>query len=264
VTPPAYKDVSAFEYLGGFQRTISAKVFCSPYWQEVCCREHDTPIGRKVRIDLSLYPPGGKDGTAMRRCEVCAKWTPPDSPAITCCDCRTEAEEEAFEQRLRCIHQDGDDGLIRVLVRLRWKRTHVRPREEGVDGERPDESAFLPEELQDRQDDSLPSVEEYTLFEQQTTTGRHWLAEVLDMPQRNTTRRSAGAVARAIRRHLAWVAKDAFRRAAGCSVILLPDSDDALKEEIACYKTTGQLMPRAKLQYRVNPRVRYRRPVSRA
>lgn len=242
--------------------TLLEKVFCSPYWQDLCCQELETPAGRKVRVDLSLYPPGGRDRTAMCRCEVCAKWTPPDFPSTFCCDCRTETEEEAFEQRLRHIHDNDDDELVRALVRLRWARPYIRPQHED-DDKRPDETAFLPDHFRERQDDSMSSMEALTFFEQQGTSGRHWLAEALDAPDKPVPRRSAGAVVRAIRRHLTWVGKDTPRRAIGCSVILLPDKDDALREEIACYETTGEIMLRARLRNRVNPRLRYRRSASR-
>jgi hypothetical protein len=78
------------------------------------------------------------------------------------------------------------------------------------------------------------------------------------MPERPTPRRSTSAVARAIRRHLLWVGRDTPRRAIGCAVILLPDGDDALREEIAHYEATGRVMPRARLRKRINPRTPYR------
>jgi len=59
-------------------------------------------------------------------------------------------------------------------------------------------------------------------------------------------------------RHLDWVDRGIPRRAIECTVILLPESEDKLREEIADYESTGSLKPRAKQQDTVNPRVRYR------
>ena len=61
-----------------------------------------------------------------------------------------------------------------------------------------------------------------------------------------------------IRRHLEWVARDTPRRAVGCSVVLLPDDEAKLTEEIAYHETTGHIMPRARRQNTVNPRIPYR------
>ena len=259
VTQTACKEVSIFEYLGGFQAVLQTKVFCSPYWQENCCREVETPRGKMIRIDHDTYPPGGKSQTAMRRCSICGKWAPRDVTEPACPDCITETQEQVFAEHLRLIREDGEYGLIRALLRLHWKRHYIRPRKANDDGG-PDESAFLPDHLIELQDDSLlPMTPEMLTFpEQQTTSGRHWLAEVLDMPEKPVQRTSAGAVARTIRRHLLWAAKDSPRRAIGCSVILLPESEEKLREEIIHYETTGHIEARATRQDTVSPRIRYR------
>jgi len=251
MTQAAYRDVTIFEYLGGFEATLRCKVFCSPYWQDICCTEVATNDGRKVRIDLSCYPPGGKDQTAMGRCVVCGKWAPWDYVAGACIDCPAEAGEQAFVDYLRGVYErTGDDELIRRLVKLHWARPFIRSRpaeeDEKKDDKKPDETALLPEHLAARQNDSLPETESLTFFEHQTVAGRHWLAEALDIPEKPTRRHSIGAVALALRRHLAWVARDSRRRAVGCSVVLPLEDTDSLQEEIDNYAATGKFGRRSK------------------
>jgi hypothetical protein len=257
VTAPAYREVSVFKYLSKLQADLLEKVFCSWYWEQVCCQEIATPDGKKMRIDLTAYPPGGKKLTAMRRCGVCGRWAPPDLPAGTCADCLTEAREEAFEEHLHAIWNrgDGDEGLVRDLVRLRGRQWCVRHMQENAE---PDERAFLPDWLLDRQDDSMRSADDRVSFWRRTSGGQHWVCELLDTPEKAAPRRSPREVVGAIWRHVAWVARDSHRRALGCSTILLPEGDEALLKEITYWRTNGRVMPRAKWDGTVNPRQRYR------
>ena len=65
-----------------------------------------------------------------------------------------------------------------------------------------------------------------------------------------------------ISRHPEWVARDTPRRAVGCSVVLLPEEEAKLTEEIAYHEATRRIMPRARRQNTVNPRIPYRRKPS--
>ena len=260
VTQAAFKDVSLSEYLGGFGATLQAEVFCSPYWQDTCCREVSTPQGRKVRVNFEVYPPGGKGRTTMCRCGICGKWAPRSNGGSACIDCQIEAEEESFERRLECLRRDGECGFVELLQRLRWRRP-FSPQRREVDAESPtqEEAEQNIEEKFDENEDDLPPVMEVTTFHQQEfAEERYWLANVLDIPEQPTPARNDDVIVRLVRRHLAWVGRDTPRRAIGCSVILLPESEEKLREEIADYETTGSLKPRAKRQDTVNPRVRYR------
>jgi len=262
MTQAAIREISVFEYLGGFRTTLLEQVFCSEFWLERCCREIETPDGTRVRVDRSIYPPGGKAQTAMSRCGVCKRWTPPDGTGQVCADCLTEAEVEAFEQRMRRAHQRGDGELVSILLRMHWRRLPIRHRKDEEADKPPDETAFLPDGLAEDQDDSLsPGV--HIPFEYQTTSGRHWLAEALDMPEKPAIRRPRWVVGSAIRRHLLWVGRSTTRRAFGCRVVLLPDDDESLREEIAHYETKGFVMPRAGHHDTVSPLPWYRRPPSR-
>ena len=252
------KEVSLFEYLGGFENALRQKVFCSPCWQDACCTEVDTPDGRKVRVDLDAYPPGGKNRTAMRRCGICGRWAPRDGVGNICADCRTVQEAEAFFKRLRCIYSETEDKeFVRILVRLYWVRPPVLSRlkksKAGVDVD-----AFLPDHLAEQLDASLSEMNTTASFEQQVTGGRHWLAEALDMPERRTARRTPGAAVRSLEKHLRWAVKDSPRRAIGCSVVLLPEDEKAMRKEIAEYEATGRLQRVTMRQDRVNPHRRSR------
>jgi hypothetical protein len=266
VNPPTYREVSFYEYLGKTRAALFSMVFCSFYWEQTCCRKVVTPTGRKMRIEVSLYPPGGKRSTAMRRCGACGKWAPPDIPSGTCVDCRTEDNEEAFEARLRHIWKDRDEEFIKDLVRLRGRRPCVLHKKNEKKNKKkdkkkktePDERPFLPDWLHERQDGSMPSEDDRVSFWQRTSGGRHWVCELLDTTEKAVPRRASGEVVRAIARHLKWVARDSHRRACGCSVVVLPEDDEALQAEIVYHKITDRVMPRAKREGVVNPRQRYR------
>jgi hypothetical protein len=264
VTRPAHRDISVFEYLGGFRATLLAKVFCSQYWQEVCCREIETPDGKKVRVDRSLYPPGGKGRTAMRRCMICGKWAPPNGAGKACADCLTEVEAEAYFGRLQCLAGTPEEWLVVILMGMHWRRLRVRSRKEEEAKKGPDDAAFLTDDVQVELESIQARADREIPFEQQTTAGRHWLAEALEMSERPVQRPRAGAVARALRRHLRWVARDSTRRTTGCGTVLLPDDDQKLQEEITHYENKGLLMPRARHQDTLGPRAWYRAAPSKA
>lgn len=250
-------DVLPSVYLGKLRSALRTQVFCSDSWQKTCCREIETPGGKRIRVDLEAYPPGGKRRTSMRRCGVCKRWTPPDGVTAVCSDCRTEANAEAFDQRLQRLKAPGDEGLAGLLRRVHWRRLRIRVRGPEEAKKRPDPLAFLSDDLQEEQDDSLPRAAIAVPDHQQTTSGRHWLAETLETSEPVVGRRSSGAVASAIREHLLWVARDTKHRAAGCHAVLLPEDDHDLLVEIAHYETEDVLMPRAKQQDTVSPRRRY-------
>lgn len=56
-----------------------------------------------------------------------------------------------------------------------------------------------------------------------------------------------------------YVARDTPRRAVGCGVVLLPEDESKLLEEISRYQSTSRITPRAKRQNTVNPRILYRK-----
>jgi hypothetical protein len=252
-----YQEIVPAEYLGGLRTTLREKVFCSANWQEACCQEIETASGQRIRVDMQIYPPGGKRRTAMRRCSICRKWAPPDGATAVCSDCRTEADVEAFDQRLQRLKEHGNEGLEEILRRVHWRRLRVRTRNPKEAKKGPDPLAFLSDDLQEEQDDSLSLTEITVPVHAQTTSGQHWLAETLDLSEPVVGKRSSGAVASALREHLLWVARDTKHRAAGSQAVLLPEDEHDLLVEIAYYETEDVLMPRAKQQDTVSPRRRY-------
>ena len=90
------------------------------------------------------------------------------------------------------------------------------------------------------------------------------MANLLEIPERPAPKLNSEVVAALIRRHLEWVARDTPRRPVGCSVVLLPEDESKLLEEIAHHEATGRLMPRAELGNRTNPRIKYRHAASRS
>jgi len=257
---PAHGDVLPSEYLGSLRSALRTQVFCSDSWQETCCQEVTTPGGNRIRVDLQIYPPGGKRKTAMRRCRVCKRWAPPDGVAGVCSDCRIEAEAEAFQRRIERLQGPGNEGFEAILRRIYWRRRRIQTRNEQEAKRGPDPKAFLSDDLQEEQDASLESADNVVPAGQRTTSGRHWLSETLEMSERSVKRPSRVTVASALRKHLLWVAADTKRRAAGCNTELLPDDDQKLKQEIAHYETKGLLKPRARYQDTVSTRVWYPPP----
>ena len=88
------------------------------------------------------------------------------------------------------------------------------------------------------------------------------MADLLEVPERPAPRLTGEVLAALIRRHLEWMARDTPRRAVGCSVILLPEDDAKLTDEIAYHATTGHIMPRARRRNTLSPRIPYRRKPS--
>jgi len=265
VTQTAFSEISVFEYLGSFGATLQARVFCSPYWQDHCCREVDTPEGRRVRISRDAYPPGGKGATAMRRCGICGKWAPHAVVDIACTDCQVESDERAFEQRLSQIEQGATKGLSDTLRRYWWRRPFVPERRgNGADADYRKSAKQMKSGAADIEDeDPAPVMEIATFHEESTPGGRHWQADLLEIPERPSPRLNSKVLAGLIRGHLQWVARDTPRRAVGCSVIVLPEDEESLMEEIAYLEGKGRIMPRARRQNTVNPRIPYREESSR-
>ena len=261
VTRAVFREVSVFEYEGSFRATLRAKVFCSPYWQDYCCREVDTPEGRKVRVNFETYPPGGKQATAMRRCGTCGKWAPHAPFDDNCTDCQIDSDEGLFEKRLVDLEDGSWVGLSQTLRHLWWRRPFMpEQREDLSDTNENAEAKRKKDEPPDVGGEGEPPIMEITTFrEEGTPGGRHWQADLLEIPERPATRLNNELLAALIRRHLEWVARDTPRRAVGCSVILLPESEEKLLEEIAYHEATGRIMPRARRQNTVNPRIPYRK-----
>ena len=269
-------------YRGTIEATLAEKVFCSHYWQTVCCQEIETADGAQVRIDPNVYPPGGPHHTSMRRCRACGKWAPPgpgsehqvEPTTATCVDCEIEQSHAMFQSRMRHLYRvTGDEEFIRTITALYWKRHHIRPetpdeerarlkrerlaaaerRRERARGNGKDEdetekfdlSALLYDGIHDRLNESV-SVDSAVFAEQQTTSGQHWLAEALDMTERPATHQRFSDVCKLIREHLAWVGKDDTRRATGCSKVLLGESEEALRREIDYLHAKRSIVPSAR------------------
>ena len=260
MTQVAVREVDVFEYEGAFKATLQAKVFCSPYWQDHTCREVDTPDGRKVRVDIEAYPPGGKGATAMRRCGTCGKWAPHALADSACTDCQIESDEGVFEQRVEQLERGSTKALGDTLRHLWWRRPFIPEwRDDDADADEKQNDKHAKGDAADVDDEDAPPIMEITTFrEEGTPGGRHWQADLLEIPERSATRLSNEVLAALIRRHLEWVARDTPRRAVGCSVVLLPEDEAKLTEEIAYHEATGRIMPRARRQNTVNPRIRYR------
>ncbi len=50
--PSVVRQVDRSLYRGKLEATLAEKVFCSLYWQTLCCQEMETADGVQVRIDL--------------------------------------------------------------------------------------------------------------------------------------------------------------------------------------------------------------------
>lgn len=262
------------EYKGAFGATLREKVFCSDYWQTICCNEVETSEGLKFSIDLSSYPPGGAGRTAMRRCRCCGRWAPPSTPVYStpfCVDCAIDREQEAFQVRMRRLHREtGDPELVRDIIKLYWKRAFIRsetkeeqarlkrertkskkqtqPRSRGKDTEKDkknefDISAFPFEHIYEPLTESLSSFDCSTFDEQQTTGGRHWLAESLEMAGGPARRPSINPAIKGLHKNLKWASKHRDRRAVGCWLMILPEDEQSLREEIAEFQATGRVKP---------------------
>lgn len=260
--------VSMFEYHGGFGAALRS-TFCSEYWHACCCQKVDTVDGAMMHVDLGAYPPGGEQRTAMHRCRICRRWTPPNIGSDRCTDCQAEQQERCFIKRLRLLHRRNHDReLIRTMVHRYWTSPYIRSEKEEGDKQRqsaaralamqrlrrrkrrkgleqeeepPDTSAFLPSPFHEQLNASMPSLDIATFPEHQTSGGRHWLAEALDIPEAPSQRRSTSVVIGALHDHLTWAARDSTRRSVGCALVLLPEDERSLQDEIAEYEATGRL-----------------------
>lgn len=148
-----------------------------------------------------------------------------------------------------------------MLRHLWWRRPFMpERREDDTDADETKNAKHAKGDAAGVDGEDAPPIMEITTFrEEGTPGGRHWQADLLEVPERPATRLSNEVLAALIRRHLEWVARDTPRRAVGCSVVLLPADEAKLTEEIAYQETTGRIMPRARRQSTVNPRIRYRR-----
>ena len=97
---------------------------------------------------------------------------------------------------------------------------------------------------------------------EKTPAPRRVLSDAFGILERPTRNGTANRWPPLIRRHLAGAARDTPRRAVGCSVVLLPEDEAKLTEEITYHETTGRIMPRASRRNTVNPRIPYRRKPS--
>ncbi len=198
------------------RKRLLDEVVCSAAWlDEVVCPTDDGSGRWVIRSDA--YPPGGEQ-TAMRQCHSCRRICPPNGPpGNPCCDCQAEEDWRAF---LEWASHPSRHELLPDLLRL----AHMRAVNYAEFMDNPRSGAlgvFAEAELADDASDWRPVT-----GDAEPSQSHHALA-----------RQAIEAAVNTLRRHL------------GCTVVLLPEDEASLQEEIAYYRANDCIMPRARKGY---------------
>ncbi|KPJ77408.1 MAG: hypothetical protein AMS14_00610 [Planctomycetes bacterium DG_20] len=233
-SPPPGRLFTRDQVIHDLVPTLLGTAFCSARWLAALFEPVRQEGQVLYRYRRGAYPPGGKQ-SLMRTCPACGRMSPPNGvPGSACCDCETEAAQEAFLARLRTGH--GRD-LAADLQRRWWPRRVTDAEFVAC----PTAGAVL------GQDEGGLSVPETETQEGCAFDFAEWSDGPLvpeDRPQRTSLGDYRVALAIALRR-LSPPKKEAGRHP-GCRVVLLPETSDALKREIAYYRRTGRVIPSAR------------------
>jgi len=116
---------------------------CSEPWvdQQIKTLHDRTSDGRTILcrfFDPQAFPPGGRDGTAMRWCRQCGRYTPPNSigliehrraraanitsATLVCDDCRIAHDEQRFGELYEAglfLRPAGSSSFVRMADLLK-------------------------------------------------------------------------------------------------------------------------------------------------
>jgi hypothetical protein len=198
------------------KKRLLDEVVCSAAWLDEVVSPTDDGSGQWI-IRGDVYPPGGEQ-TAMRQCPECRRVCPPHGPrGSPCCDCQAEEDWRTF---LEWASHPSRHELLPDLLRL--------ARMQAVN---------YAEFMENPRSGPLGAFAE----EKDTYEGSEWRPVTDD----DGPPRSRDALARlAIE-----AAVGSLRRHLGCTVVLLPEDEASLQEEIAYYLANGCIMPRARKGY---------------
>lgn len=198
------------------KKRLLDEVVCSAAWLDEVVSPTDDGSGQWI-IRGDVYPPGGEQ-TAMRQCLECRRVCPPHGPrGSPCCDCQAEEDWRTF---LEWASHPSRQELLPDLLRL----GHMRAISYAEFMDNPRGGAlgtFAEAELADEASEWRPIT-----GDAEPSQSHHALA-----------RQAIEAALRSLRRHL------------GCTVVLLPEDEASLREEIDYYHANGCIMPRARKGY---------------
>ena len=218
-------------------------IHCPEGWT-VVATGHAPPVPRGdtcyYRTDPPYdFPPGGKVKTSMRKCPTCRRWRPPNGSDLPpphdrdCCDCETTISGANFEKKLK---QDSVcRGLEYELRRLYWPSAMRY----GFAIKSGDTSSLSGPCLVAEQEKSIEYRWRDTSME--CREGNHLddsrLKLIPDDPdEQPPAKAQASRIERQREQEKALarlnIGKKGKGWAAGCQLLLLPEDDDNLEEEI--------------------------------
>lgn len=235
-------------------------VVCSEPWVESIIAP--APDGTDWRYLPDIYPPG-REKTQMRVCPACRRICPPaGGDGQPCCDCQTEQEEDRYiEWIVRRERRELREDIARLwwrsaipiadqpfIISRDWKRKKRKAKDRSPTTE------FAGACLSDGGGPPLP-IEFF---------GREWVKAVDGCPYDTRELLEDGELGRGSETRGIRIALEIARRrldppkkekgrAPGCQVLLLPESEKALRKEIAYFKAKRRVMPSARRYSRHSP-----------
>jgi len=208
--------------------------FCSPWWIAAShVRRRDGQGRIFVCRKRNAYPVAG-----MVKCSACGKWAPADQDNPLCIDCGAEAEHERF--LLRARQWPPEDRLY--LFRTHWRRPMAMRHwlKEGM----PPPVAVIDFDVtpsEDAGDDDSP-IQQADLHDGSPEPDQIWgnVPSFHESLRRMRDRFIEEYVTRKGEKKLRLRRRLLYQKA------MLPETDNALRKEIAFYEATDKIRPRAR------------------
>jgi hypothetical protein len=208
--------------------------FCSPWWIAAShVRRHDGQGRILVCRKRDAYPVAG-----MVQCSACGRWAPADPLDPLCIDCRTETEHERFLRRVRRWPPGDRADLFRTYWRrpmgmCDWFKEGMPPLVGVIDFD------VVPP---DGASDNDSPIRKADLYDGSLEPDQRW-GDTSSFHESLRRMRDCFAEEYVTRK---GEIKLRLRRRFGHQKALLPESDNALRKEIAYFRKTGRIMPRAR------------------
>jgi hypothetical protein len=217
-------------------KMLCERGWCSWPWAEACVSWN--AVDGKWDLLPGVFPPGGAE-TLMQECPICKRVCPPNgADGSSCCDCQTEKEERDF---LKWAIHGQNRELLPNLGRLWWRSAisyadfMERPTAGLLGGSCLEQSA-----------EGMTGAAEGNAFyadaDGPTTSDERGRTNNVTDPRL--------ALQIALRR---LNPRKKEGRCPGCQILLLPESENVLQEEIAYFETNGRVRPSARRYSRHYP-----------
>lgn len=212
------------------RRRLLREEFCSRWWimfSHVKVRDAQGRV--MVCRKRGAYPLDG-----MVKCSSCGKWAPADYSDPLCVDCRAEADFQAFLLRVRQRPIEDRHVLLRTYWRRpmpmrHWLKEGMPPTVTDIDCD-----LFILEES----DDADSPVEDADLHDGGLESDQTWG----NAPRfHDTLQRLRESF---VEQYMTKKGKKKLRlkrHGAGCHKLMLPETENSLRKEIAYYFATGNM-----------------------